>query len=444
MHCCRTHWARERGAGHTGVTQRRKTVLLVMAVIVLIAALLLRWLMKAEHMAPAILDLAGDSLGLEITATGVGEYRLRGTPQLIVRNVTAREPGAEDAVLHADRLLISVPWSTLRARGGDLTATRVELDAPTLDVAAFQRWQAKRPPSDAPIPTLTNGVRIVRGVIVGQGWKIDGVNANLQSLVAGKPLRAHVDGRYVGDDVSVPFDVHVGMTQPASGAGIGVIGSVAVNTQEWQLPSQVSLSAKLDNGKGVRLERAVLGASSRYVSGDTSQPFALGLAGPLYFDGTGVSLQPAAIAVRGMGMVPTLDASGGFSLADAMQLELDGTLATWPEEWPALPAPLGQSEAPLPFVLGYRGANDFSDIAALQLQRDDTRFAARFRLAKVMEWMDAGATGSPLPPMTGTLQTPTLEISGAVLEGVEVEIVDDDIPAVTPIPEQTTPVQPVP
>ena len=405
-----------------------------MAAVFLVAALLLRWLMKPEHMAPAILDLAGKSLGLEITATGVGEYRLRGTPQLVVRNVTAREAGADTAVLKADRLLVSVPWSTLRARGSDLTATRVELDAPVLDVAAFLRWQAKRPPSDAPMPTLTNGVRVVRGVIVGDGWKIDGVDADLESLATGKPLRTHLSGRYVGDGISAPFDVHVGMTQPASGAGVDVVGSVAVDTAEWRIPSDLSLSAKLDTSKGVLLRRAVLGAHARYVSGDTSLPFALGLAGPLNFDSNGFALQPAAIALRGQGLIPTLDANGGFSLMDEMELDLNGTLADWPEAWPALPAPLGDSSTPLPFILRYSGAGDFSDIADLQLQRDETRFAARFRLPKVMEWMDAGATGSPLPPMTGTLQTPALEISGALLEGVEVELEDDDIPAIAPSP----------
>ena len=436
MRCCRTHWARERSSGHAGVTRRRKTVVLVMAAVVLGAALLLRWLMKPEHMVPAILDLAGDSLGLEITATGSGEYRLRGTPQLVVRNVAAREAGADTAVLKVDRLLISVPWSTLRARGNDLTATRVELDAPVLDIAAFQRWQAKRPPSDTPLPTLTNGVHIVRGVIVGDGWKIDGVDADLQALATGKPLRSHLTGRYAGDGISAPFDVHVGMTQPASGAGIGVVGKVAVNSTDWQLPSQVRLSAKLDTKKGVLLQHAVLGAHSRYVSGDSSLPFALGIAGPLHFDGNGLTLQPAAIALRGQGTMPTLDASGGFSLTDAMRLDLDGTLAEWPEAWPALPAPLDQSSAPFPFMLTYKGTSDFSDVAGLKLQRDDTHFAARFRLPKVMEWMDAGTTGSPLPPMTGTLQTPTLEISGARLEGVEVELEDDDIPAIAPAPIQ--------
>lgn len=421
------------------MTRRRKTVLLVMAAMLLVAALLLRWLMKPEHMAPAILDLAGKSLGLEIATTGVGEYRLRGTPQLVVRNVTAREAGADTAVLHADRLLISVPWSTLRARGSDLTATRVELDAPLLDVAAFQRWQATRPPSDAPMPTLTNGVRIVRGTIVGDGWKIDGVDADLESLATGKPLRSHLSGRYVSDGIAAPFDVHVGMTQPASGAGVGVVGKLAVDTAEWRIPSELSLSAKLDTSKGVLLRRAVISAHARYVSGDTSLPFALGLAGPLNFDSNGFTLQPSAIALRGQGAIPTLDAIGGFSLTEEMKLDLDGTLADWPDAWPALPAPLGDSSTPLSFILDYSGASDFSDVAGLQLQRDETRFTARFRLPKVMEWMDASAAGSPLPPMTGALQTPTLEISGALLEGVEVELEDDDIPAIAPAPIEPPP-----
>jgi hypothetical protein len=36
--------------------------------------------------------------------------------------------------------------------------------------------------------------------------------------------------------------------------------------------------------------------------------------------------------------------------------------------------------------------------------------------------VNAGNTGSPLPPLTGTLSTPRIDIGGAVLEGVEVDI----------------------
>jgi len=146
-------------------------------------------------------------------------------------------------------------------------------------------------------------------------------------------------------------------------------------------------------------------------------------------DGSGFAVQPMHLAVRGQGALPTLDAAGEFLLGDALQLLLEGNLAEWPAAWPALPAPIGQSDAPLPFLLAYRGAPDFSDIATLQLQRDATRFDGRFRLSSVSDWANADAGGSPLPPITGSLSSPKLEISGALLEGVEIELHDDAVPA---------------
>ena len=178
-------------------------------------------------------------------------------------------------------------------------------------------------------------------MIVGDGWKIDGVDADLQSLATGKPLRSHVRGRYVGDGIAAPFDVHVGMTQPRRAQALAWWGALRSTRRNGRsLPHSASLQ-QLDTSKGVLLRRAVIGAHARYVSGDTSLPFALGLAGPLNFDSNGFTLQPAAIALRGQGAMPTLDAIGGFSLTEEMKLDLDGTLAEWPDAWPALPAPLG-------------------------------------------------------------------------------------------------------
>ena len=414
------------------MTRRRKIALLVIAAAILAGALALRSLLDPGYLVPAVLDLAGKSLGLEITASGVGEYRLRGTPQLIARDVTAREAGANTAVLTAERLFISVPWSTLRARGRDLVANRLELDAPVLDIAAFQAWRSRRPPSDTPLPTLGNGIGIVRGQVIGNGWKIGNLDAELQTLAPTEPLRAHLRGRYQGSAIAAPIDVHATLTKPATGAGIGVTGQVALEGAQWRLPSQVTLSAKLCMEDGLRLQGAVLGTKSRYVSGDTSLPFALGIAGPLRIDGRGLSLQPAGLALRGQEAMPTLDAGGGFSLHDDLRFDLDGSLAGWPSAWPALPAPLGHSTSPLPFVLAYDGPGDLSGVAALKLRRDDTMFDGRFHLFEVMDWIDASAQGSPLPPIAGTLKTPRLEISGATLEGVEVQLEDPSTPATTP------------
>ena len=411
------------------MTRRRKIGLLALAAVILLGAVMLRWLLDPAFLVPRILALAGDSLGLEITADSESDYRLRGTPQLVARNLIAREPQSGEMVLRAERVFISVPWSTLRAYGSDLTAHRLELDAPVLDVAAFQRWQAKRPPSKTPIPTLSRGIGIARGQIVGRDWKIEALDADLPSLAPGQPLRMHLRGRYLGGNLRVPADVHATLTQPGSGAGVGIVGDVSLESAQWRLPSRIRLSAKLRSEHGLGLHNAVLGAQSQYVSGDTSLPFALGLAGPLLLSDKAITLQPAGVSLRGKDAMPTLDAGGGFSLADTLRFDLDGSLADWPSAWPALPPPLGQSNSPLPFALDYSGDSDLSGIAALQLRRDQTLFDGRFRLFEVMEWSEAVATGSPLPPLSGRLTSSRLEVSGAVLEGVELQLEDPGIPA---------------
>ena len=418
------------------MSRRRRFLRWALLALLAVAALALLWLAQPRNLAPTVLGLAGDALGLEITAEGEADYRLRGTPQLVVRRLSAREPGAAQPLLTAERVLITLPWSTLRARGQDLTATRLELDAPVLDLAAFQQWQARRPPSDTPLPTLTRGLQITRGTLVGQDWKIEQLEARLPSLTAGKPLRAHLRGRYVSAALAIPADLHLALTQPASGAGLGVSGDLALESGQWRVPSRLRLSARLHTDKGLHREHAVLGASASYVSGDTSLPFALGLAGPLRINASGIALQPVALALRGQAFMPTLDAEGGFNLGNTLQLQLKGQLANWPEAWPALPPPPGQSNSPLPFSLDYAGANDFSDIASLQLQRDDTRFDGHFRLFEVLDWIDGPAQGSPMPPIAGTLSTPRMEISGAMLEGVEVKMEDDSLPAPEVAPKQ--------
>ena len=411
------------------MTRRRKIALLALAVVVLSGAVVLRWLLDPAWLVPRILSMAGDVLGMRITAEGASDYRLRGTPQLVARNVVARDADGDAVILRSERIFISVPWSTLRARGSDLTANRLELDAPVLDMAAFQRWQAKRPPSDTPMPTLSRGIGIVRGKILGSDWKVEALDAELPSLTPGRPLRMHLRGRYAGGDLRAPVDVYASLTKPEVGAGVGVVGQITLEGARWRLPSRINLSAKLRGKQSIGLDNAVLSAQSRYVSGDTSLPFALGLAGPLLLSDKTITLQPVGVSLRGQDVMPTLDAAGGLSLADGVRIDLDGNLAGWPSAWPALPPPLGQSKSPLLFALDYDGASDLSGIAALRLQRDQTVFDGRFRLFEVMDWSAAGAKGSPLPPLSGTLTTPRLEVSGAVLEGVELQLEDPAIPA---------------
>lgn len=411
------------------MSRRRRLALLSLAVLLLAGAALLHWLLQPQRLAPALLGMAGNALGLEITASGVGEYRLRGTPQLIVRGVVVREPGAATPLLTTERAFISVPWSTLRARGRELTAMRLELDAPVFDLAAFQHWLARRPPGETRIPTLTDGIRIVRGRIQGEGWTLERIELRIPHLAPARPLRGQLQAQYQASGLRAPMDLAFHLARLGEDGGVGLAGLAAPMGQDWRLPVRLRLSGYLRQAES-RLDHAVLGVAAQYMAGATRQSFALGAAGPLAF-AEGVQLRSGAFALRGRDAIPSLDATGDLGLGDGLTLDWRGQLAGWPAAWPALPPPLGRSTSALPFALAYRGTADLADIAHLRLQRDATRFDARFRLFEVMDWLDTlqTGTGSPLPPLSGRLTSPRMEVSGATLEGVDLRLDDPAVPA---------------
>ena len=406
----------------------------VIAIVLLVLALSAGWLLQPQRAGGLLLNQLGNSLGLKITASAI-DYRLRGTPQLVLRDVIAQRPGDAKALLRAQRVLVSLPWRTLRARGANLTVQRIELDAPVLDVPAMQAWLASRPPSqETRIPTLTDGLRIIRGRIDNDDWRIDGLTIDLPSLHPQLLLRARVRGRYFAPPISIPADLAIAIAHPArflAGAPTGVagVGGLTVANAGWQVPAQVFLAGPLRLGKDSALMKpARLGIAARYRSASTDLPFRLGLHGPMAFKRATWRFVPVDVVLDGDGAIPDARARGSVSVGRRLVLHLDGQIAGWPDAWPALPPPLSTSNQPMPFALDYKGAIDFADIAELELQRDSTRFDARFRLPQVLAWLDQMATGTPLPPLQGSLSTPRIDIAGAVLEGVEVELDDPDMP----------------
>lgn len=411
--------------------RRWRRRLLVLGALLAVLSLVVTWLLQPKQLVPLILDRAGKALALDISASADAEARLRGTPQLIVRDLVVREPGGDAVLLRAKRALLALPWSSVRG-GKDVVIRRIELDTPELDLAAVRTWLAKRPPSEeTAIPTLTDGLRVADGRLVDGTLRIEDLGIDLPSLHPQRRAHARIRGRAIDGALKLPFDLVVAMSRPANDAGIGIVGTLAFEGDDWRLPATVKLSGPLHFGDdGIAMTPATLGASARYESGDTRLPFSLGLHGPLRIaDGT-ATLAPAGIALRGDGttstLIPTLDAHGALSLGQRLILRLDGTLPRWPEAWPALPPPISTSTSPLPFSLRYDGRIDLSDVTALSLRRDDMAFDGRFRLYAVLDWM-AQAGGSPLPPLDGTLRATQLEISGAMLEGVDVAIDDEGI-----------------
>ena len=410
---------------------------LITTILLVLLAILGSYVLQPQRASAYLLERVGSALGLRITASGKASYRLRGTPQLVLRDVVAQRPGDATALLRAQRVFVSVPWSTIRARGSELTAQRIELDAPVLDVPALQRWQASRPPSETRIPTLTSGLRIVRGRIDNDDWRIDGISVDVATLAPGKPVSAHLQGRYLDPPTTLPFDLDVALTKPANDAGMAVLGNITPQGNGWKLPAQVHLSGPLHLGEDdVSMVPAKLGMSARYVSAKSNLPFVLGTSGPLHFDEGVWALDPAVVILHGGGVIPDAKATGALALGRRLVLRLQGDIASWPDAWPALPPPLAGSTSPMPFSLDYVGQVDFSEIAALTLRRDDTTFDARFKLPAVLDWLDAGVGGSPLPPLQGYMKTPRIEIAGATLEGVEVEFGDELAAPATPTPSK--------
>lgn len=397
----------------------------VLVVLLAVVAATVAWLSRPPQVAGVVLRQAGSALGLEIRFDGAAEYRLRGIPHLMVRGLDARRPGAGTPLLTARRAYLALPWSTLRSRGADLTVDRIELDAPVLDLAELQAWLATRPPGDGPrVPTLTRGVRITRGAVEGGDWRVHRVGLDVPYLAPGQPVRGRAFGKLALGATSLPFDVHVTLSEPAPDAAVGLAGNVTFAAESWTLPMQPVLSARLHSGmEDLGLDDMRLGLSAAYVAHDVAAlHFTAGVAGPVRYRDGRLAITPAAVVVRGDGTIPDLRAHGGFAWENGAALELDGRLAQWPRGWPALPAPLAGSTTPLPFELDYAGPADLAGPARLRLEHGPTRLDARLRLPSVLDWLDRQPTGSPLPPLEGTLALPRLEFAGATLHGVEVEI----------------------
>lgn len=409
----------------------------IAAIALILLVVLVAWLARPPRAVGFLLDRVGASLGLEIAASGAVEYRLRGTPQIVVRDLVAREPGAKAPILRARRALLSLPWSTVRARGADLTIARIELDAPVFDLPAFQHWQATRPPGETRIPTLTNGLRIRDGIVANDDWRIEGLGVDIARLHPDRLLRMRVRGRYLDPPLSIPADLAIAVANPArlaknAASGVAGVGRLDFAGEGWRVPSDVVLSGPLRLGKdSALLKPARFGMSARYESASTRLPFVLGLNGPMAFNNATWRVVPMQLVLRGDDRVPDLGARGSLSLGKQLKLHLAGDIAAWPAGWPALPSPLAESESPLPFDLDYAGRMDLGDVASFALRRDDTRFDGRFRITDATTWANAKARGSLLPPLSGTLHAPRVDIAGATLEGVDVELDDPDLPPAT-------------
>lgn len=409
------------------LTLAGRALLLAALLLLLLAALL-----QTQAVRGLLLRQTGNALGLELAASHIA-LGLRGEVRLALTDAVARARGDDAALLRARRIVVSLPWASLRSLDDALILDRIELDAPRLHLPALQRWLASRPPSGKTrIPAIRHGLRLREGRIDNDDWRIENLSIDLPRLQPTQPAQLAVRGRYLASPLSAQAALTLAVDSPqalldARITRIVSAGHLTLRGEGWSLPAQVALSGPLQLGKDSALLRPVkLGIAARYRAGSTVAPFRLGLFGPMAFNEASWRFVPVTVVLAGDGPVPDAQARGSVSVGKRLVLHLDGALDGWPAAWPPLPLPLPASSAPLRFALDYKGAPDLADAAELSLRREATRFDARFRLPELQAWLDAGSQGSPLPPLAGTLSTPRVTLDGAALEGVEIEL--DDSP----------------
>lgn len=384
-------------------------------------------LLQTQFFARFLLSQAGRTLGLELSTSAI-HYQLRGTPALEVSGLSAKQIGQDTPLLKSQRIEVTLPWQTLRNLGAPLVLERIALDAPVLDIPALQRWLASRPSAETTqLPTLRSGLSVHQGQVRNNDWDIENITLTLPHFVPTQLMQLRVSGRYIDAPLQANANLHIDLDSPEAllnkrSADLRSRGTLDIHGDGWNLSTQISLAGPLRIGKdSVLLKPAKIGIAGRYAVGTTQTSFKLSLDGPMLFDDANWRFVPVAVTLQGDNLVPSFTARGQIAAGRELRLRLDGTMAHWPSGWPALPVPLSANAAPYTFTLRYTGTPDLANTTQLTLQQDKTHFEATFQLPDVLRWID-GNNSTPLPPLTGKLTTPRIEMSGVILEGVEVEL----------------------
>jgi len=382
----------------------------------------LPWVIPPGWVADLVLGQLGPALQLELTRSGTARWRLRGGPMLEVHGLDIGKIGADSPWLHADRLLLSVPWKTVRRLGKALDFTQIEIDSPHLNLPALRLWLDSRTPGDGdiPLPTLSSGLTIHNGHLQADQWQISDITLQLPEFNPGLPIRSQLSGHYTDTAIQAGFDLRLALTRPSLPAGAAVVGQLDIQRDTAAIPVQFTLSGRLHHQAGQWQVPALrLALQGTWSAPDAPlRPFAVALKGALKADKT-ITLSPLTLELTGSGPIPSLHATGEAIFSQDLHLHLNGQMPLWPRTWPALPRPLSQKDR-FGFTLDYTGALDLGGELHLQLHHGPTRLDATLNPSALGSWLSRSSR-SPLPPLQGRLSTPTLELPGASLSGVVIE-----------------------
>jgi hypothetical protein len=366
--------------------RRWPKVLGVLAGLLVIGAIWVNAQLEPTRLATTVLGQAGKALQLKLSFEGTPDYAFRPEPRLVLPGFSAAS--LDGAIfLSAKRAEISLPWATIT--GGEPVITRVELDAPVLDLHGLNRWLASRPPTPFKLPTLRRGIALKDGVVRGDDWSLRALALDLPHLQEGDPATLQAQGVFASGTSEYPFKLRTITATPGLASPI-------------DLDLQLTLPPESTKQAPPRLVSVSL--LGRYAWADPK-----------------FTLEADKLGVNAASPLPSFSGKGRLDSADTLVLDVDAVLGRWPEAWPKLPGALAAQSENLPVHLAYAGKPDFSDALSLSAARAGTEVEASLRVPELQRWLAADAA-SPLPPLEAKLKAPALEFEGVKLEGVEVEI----------------------
>lgn len=205
------------------MTRRWRLALLgaagVAAALLLATVIGVYWLLQPDRFT-ATLQAQARAAGLELHLASPARPALFPRPALELEGITLNEQGASMPILLAARGRLALPWRTLF--GGPTAITRLEIDAPRVDLDALQAWVAALPAADAAHPPQIP--RIDTGILISRASVVRGNNILLQNLALetgqlnpGKPFSLDMTGRDASSDL---VQLRLLATPRTSGAGM--------------------------------------------------------------------------------------------------------------------------------------------------------------------------------------------------------------------------------
>jgi hypothetical protein len=343
--------------------KRWPIVLAALAATLLLALWLGSRLLQPQRVTGFLIAAIERASGLQVSVSQPADYAFRPAPRLRLSGVRVSTADAAPPLFEIGLLDLSLPWNTLLGGAPVIRALRIE--RASVDVAGLSEWLSQRPPSaGGEWPVLEDGLQIRDSRLIGAGW-----SAQVQTL-------------------DVP---HFALEQPLA----------------------LSLSASIRRDP------------SDAAGTPADWPFALRIDALPRQLGSGIALDLRALQMDAPSPLPSLQASGAVAFGDSVALNLDGTLADWPADWPPLPLPASTNS--LAFQLKATGSGVADLDLTASLQRDGTRIELQLLPAQLRAWLDA-EPGTPLPPLRGELESDQLEIDGTRLEGVHIRVEPDPQP----------------